>query len=102
MADKITGGPSVLHTSAKTIDQLPTFASFLEQADKKHREAAHQFVDVLFDSMGVDGDHNLWRRLLSAMMDDYQRWRNRDPKQKFLPRMAIPLDDMRGDDEEGR
>ena len=99
MADKITGGPSVLHTKAKTIDQLPTFASFLEQADKKHREAAHQFVDILFDSMGVDGDHNLWRRLLSAMMDDYQRWRNRDPSKKFLPRMAIPLEDMRGDDD---
>ncbi len=92
--------PAVLHTTAKRIEDLPTFAAFLEQADTRHRELAHKFVDTLFDSQGVDGDHNLWRRLLSAMMDDYQRWRDRKQGENFSPRMAIPLMDMRGNDDD--
>ena len=93
-------GPSVLHTTAKHIEDLPTFGNFMEEAVKRHRELAHRFVDELFDSEGVDGDHNLWRRLLSAMMEDHKRWRDRKKGEKFEPRMAIPLMDMRGDDED--
>jgi hypothetical protein len=73
--------------------------AFVDAATAKHRENAHKFVDELFDSEGVDGDHRLWRRLLSAMMEDHQRWRERDKTMKFTPSMSIPLADMREDDD---
>lgn len=90
--------PSVLHVTARRVEDLPSFGDFMDAAVREHRVRAHKFIDELFDSEGVDGDHNLWRRLLSAMMEDHQRWRARDKDEKFLPRMAIPLSEMRDDE----
>lgn len=76
------------------------FARFFANELRKHRQAAHAFVDELFDNEGIDGSNNAWRRLLSAMMEDHRRWQTRDKSQKFLPAMNIPLGDMEAISEE--
>ncbi len=73
------------------------FADIFQRELTKHRAEAHKFVDELFDKEGGDDDVNKWRRLLSAMMEDFQRWQVRDKTKPFLPRMSIPLDDMTED-----
>lgn len=75
------------------------FVDIVAQQLTQHRADAHKFVDELFDKEGPDGENNQWRRLLSAMMEDFERWKRRDKSQVFKPlAMTIPLTDMTEDD----
>ncbi len=74
------------------------FVDIVAQQLAQHRKDAHAFVDELLDKEGPDGENNQWRRLLSAMMEDFERWKGRDKTKAFTPVMLIPLSDMTGDD----